>query len=76
MEPAAGELALAERALAAVRALGLGVPIYARVDCAAGPDGLPLLMELELLEPSLFLDRSAPSAALLADAVIAQTRSG
>jgi glutathione synthase/RimK-type ligase-like ATP-grasp enzyme len=73
VEPSAGELALAERAHAAVRALGLGVPIYARVDCAAGPDGLPLLMELELLEPSLFLDRSPRSAALLANGVIART---
>lgn len=55
------ELALARRALAAVESLGLGVPAYARVDCAFDPVGRPLLMELELLEPALFLDR-APAA--------------
>jgi glutathione synthase/RimK-type ligase-like ATP-grasp enzyme len=29
--------------------------LYARVDVAPGFDGMPLLMELELIEPSLFL---------------------
>ena len=28
--------------------------LYARVDVAPGPDGDPVLMELELIEPSLF----------------------
>ena len=65
VEPSAGELALAAR----VQARGLAVPAYARVDCALGADGRPLLMELELLEPSLFLDRSPTSAILLADCV-------
>ena len=69
VEPSARELALAERAHAAVQARGLSVPAYARVDCALGADGRPLLMELELLEPSLFLDRSPTSAILLADCV-------
>ena len=44
------EAALALRAVAAVDA-----PIfYARVDLAPGPDNAPMLMELELIEPSLF----------------------
>jgi glutathione synthase/RimK-type ligase-like ATP-grasp enzyme len=44
------ERALAQRAVAAVG----GELLYARVDVAPGPDGLPMLMELELIEPSLF----------------------
>jgi len=32
--------------------------LYGRVDVAPGPDGEPLLMELELLEPSLFFPQS------------------
>jgi hypothetical protein len=48
------ERALAERVLAAVPA-DLGEPLYARVDMVPGPDGAPVLLELELAEPSLFL---------------------
>ena len=48
----AAEQALARQALAA---LPFSTPLlYARVDMAPGPDGAPLVMELELLEPSLF----------------------
>ena len=38
-------------------------PVYARVDIVPNDDGKPLLMELELVEPSLFLgfDNEAPS---------------
>jgi len=47
------------RAEAALAALALDdVPeplLYARVDMAPGPNGAPLVMELELTEPSLFL---------------------
>jgi hypothetical protein len=44
------ERELARRVLAAVGAELL----YARIDAAPGPDGEPVLMELELIEPSLF----------------------
>jgi glutathione synthase/RimK-type ligase-like ATP-grasp enzyme len=49
----AAERAVAERALAAVP----GAPelLYARVDLVDGEDGLPRVMELELVEPNLFL---------------------
>jgi hypothetical protein len=50
-------LALAERILSHAASLGHGPLAYARVDMAAGADGAPLLMELEVSEPSLFLDR-------------------
>lgn len=58
--PTAPELATAEKALA-------GVPpgqqlLYARVDLVSGPNGLPVLMELELTEPQLFF-RNVPEAA-------------
>lgn len=46
------EVDLAYRALAALP--GHQGLLYARVDMAPGPDGAPVLMELELLEPSLF----------------------
>lgn len=43
----------AELARLAVAAAG-GDPLYARVDMAPGGDGRPCVMELELIEPSLF----------------------
>lgn len=60
------ERAVAEAALAAAP----GPLLYARVDLAPGPDGEPLLMELELTEPSLFLSTSAGSAQRFAEAVL------
>ncbi len=71
IEPAADERALAERVLAHVGTLGLGTIAYARVDLARGADGRPLLMELEVLEPSLFLDRAPDRAGWLIDAALA-----
>ncbi|MCX5263294.1 RimK family alpha-L-glutamate ligase [Streptomyces sp. NBC_00199] len=59
--PSPAELAVAERALAAVP----DAPelLYARVDLVDGDDGEPRVMELELVEPNLFLflhPRSVP----------------
>jgi hypothetical protein len=48
------ERELVARALAAVP----GPLLYARVDVARGPDGAPRVMELELIEPSLFFVQS------------------
>jgi hypothetical protein len=60
-EPTAAEFAAAERVLAAVPP-ELGTPLYARVDLVPGPEGAPVLLELELAEPSLFVftDEAAP----------------
>lgn len=69
VEPTAEELNVAHRVLEVVKWLGHGVPAYARVDLAIGRCGHPLLMELELVEPSLFLDRAPGSADRLLDAV-------
>ncbi|GAB1690575.1 ATP-grasp domain-containing protein [Krasilnikovia sp. M28-CT-15] len=63
------ELAVAERALAAVPG-GADRLLYARVDTIPGPDGRPLLVELELVEPTLFLLYDEGAADRLADAVL------
>lgn len=52
---------LLDSAQNAIDALG-SPPLYARVDMVRGPAGNWLLMELELIEPSLYL-RTAPGAA-------------
>jgi len=64
----AAELAVAEQVLAAVPFDGL---LYARVDLVPGPDGAPMLMELELTEPCLFLAQAPGATARLAEAVAA-----
>lgn len=65
---AATEQALAERALAAVPG-GAGRLLYARVDLLPGPDGEPVLVEVELAEPSLFLTAAPGSADRFAAAI-------
>ncbi|HEY0699961.1 MAG TPA: hypothetical protein VGD43_19385, partial [Micromonospora sp.] len=52
--PSAAELAAAGKVLAAVPG-GSDRLLYARVDLLPGPDGEPVLIELELVEPSVFL---------------------
>lgn len=42
---------------------------YARVDVARGADGAPSVMELELVEPSLFLRQHPPALARLVDGI-------
>jgi len=61
--PAADELALATRALAATPA----PTTYARVDLVRLPDGQPAVMELELIEPELFLGASPEVAPRFAE---------
>jgi len=53
-----------------------GALAYARVDMARGADGRPLLMELEIVEPSLFLDRAPAQASMLVDAVLGAAARG
>lgn len=72
--PSEGERAAAERALDATgRCLGLDPRdlVYARVDLVDGPDGAPMVLELELTEPSLFLRYAPGSVERLAAAIIA-----
>jgi glutathione synthase/RimK-type ligase-like ATP-grasp enzyme len=49
--------------------LGSGTLLYARVDMLRDPDGHFRLMELELIEPSLFFEHAADGGALFASAV-------
>ncbi|MGQ4385945.1 ATP-grasp domain-containing protein [Streptomyces sp. SAS_270] len=66
--PTAAELAVAEAALAAVP----DTPelLYARVDLVDGDDGEPRVMELELVEPNLFLGLHPGSVPAVAEAII------
>lgn len=68
-DPTPAELAVAERALAAVP--GDAEPLYARVDLVTGPDGEPCVMELELIEPNLFLWLHPDSVPRVVEAVLA-----
>ena len=67
------EHALARQVLAAVPG-GAGRLLYARVDLIPGSDGSPLLVEVELTEPSLFLANAEGAADRLADAIAARAR--
>lgn len=69
-EPSAAEREVAEQALAVV-AGGADRLLYARVDLLPGPDGEPLLLELELTEPSLFLTAVPDSVDRFAAAIAA-----
>ncbi|MFG3558775.1 RimK family alpha-L-glutamate ligase [Micromonospora sp. NPDC047557] len=62
------QLAVAERALAAVPG-GTRQLLYARVDLIPGPDGDPVLVELELTEPSLFIGYADGAPDRLATAI-------
>lgn len=59
-DPPADHLAVAEAAIGAV-GQRLGPTTYARVDVLDGNDGRPRVLEVELIEPSLFLT-FAPAA--------------
>ena len=48
-------------------------PLYARVDVVRGSGGFPVLMELELAEPSLYVHLDADSPARFAAAVVARS---
>ncbi|MBM0233809.1 hypothetical protein JNW91_19300 [Micromonospora sp. STR1_7] len=62
------QLAVAERTLATVPG-GTRQLLYARVDLIPGPDGDPILVELELTEPSLFIGYADGAPDRLATAI-------
>ena len=76
-QPTAAQVAVAVQALAAAPG-GSGELLYARVDVVPGSDGDPLLMELELTEPTLYLARAPEAAERFANAIAdrAATRAG
>lgn len=67
-DPDPAERALCDATLQALGALA-DPPVYARVDWLVGADG-PKLVELELVEPSLFFRHGPRAAVRLCDAVL------
>lgn len=63
----AAEEALAHQAVAAVA--DRGDLLYARIDMTPGPEGSPVLMELELIEPSLFFPQAPQALSRMAEAL-------
>jgi hypothetical protein len=45
------------------------IPLYARIDIVPGPGGEPVLIELEALDPCLYLDQAPGAAARFAAAI-------
>ncbi|MFD5831542.1 RimK family alpha-L-glutamate ligase [Lentzea sp. NPDC060358] len=73
IEPAAAQVALAEQVLdgaAELLSLRRNDFLYARVDVVEGPGGEPLLLELELTEPSLGFKHTGPESAARLSAAI------
>ncbi len=64
--PTAAQISLAEAAMAACE----NPPAYGRVDLVRRADGAWAVMELELIEPELWLRRHPAAAAALAEAII------
>ena len=59
----------------ALQALPFETPLYARVDLIRDQQGEPVVLELELIEPSLFFPYSAGSAEKFAAAVVRRAKS-
>ncbi len=70
VEPDAADIAVAEAALAAAPE----PPFYARVDLIPDGEGHPLVMELELIEPDLYLDHAPDLGAGFAAALAERLR--
>jgi hypothetical protein len=70
--PAAAELEFARSVLARVPTCS--DLLYARVDIVTGDDAQPRLMEVELIEPQLFLELSTRAAQRLAGAIAVRAR--
>lgn len=68
LDPDAATVAFAARAIAAMPL----EPLYARVDLLHLPDGAPVLIELEAIEPDLYLDIEPAAPARLAEALAAR----
>ena len=64
------ERALAHRVIDHVAERFGEVPLYARVDMLTGLDGDPVLLELEAVEPALYLNTTPGAAQRLAEAIL------
>lgn len=68
------QVAFAEDVVATAARITGSAPLYARVDVVSGPDAELRLMELELTEPSFFLDHTATGADTVVAAVLDELR--
>lgn len=64
----AAQVALAERVVSALTSR-FGTPVYVRVDLVPGPAGEPVVIEVEAVEPCLYLATAPGAAERLAEAV-------
>jgi O-ureido-D-serine cyclo-ligase len=66
----------AERAVAAAAytAIPFAAPVYARIDLIRDQSGAPVVLELELTEPSLFLEHAAGAAERFASHLLLRAR--
>jgi len=75
VDPTPAEKAIAERTVGWLSSRFGEVPLFARVDLVSAGSGEPVLMEVELIEPSLYLGWTSrlefPGAEVFAAAVIA-----
>lgn len=71
--PTPDQLALAEHVLAAIPH-AQEPPLYARVDVIADASGDPVLLELELTEPSLFFTHDSEASTRMAEAIVARAQ--
>ncbi len=71
-QPQSDELAVARQAYAA---LGSSRPVYARIDLIRGADDSPVVLELELTEPSLFFAHAPGSAERFARVLLERAHS-
>lgn len=69
-EATAAQIDVAQRALAVAREATGADLTYARVDLVSGDDGEPMVIELELTEPSLWMRYGSGVEGRLADAVV------
>jgi glutathione synthase/RimK-type ligase-like ATP-grasp enzyme len=69
--PSAAERAVGDRVLALLAARFGAAPLYARVDLLPSPDG-PVVVEVEVTEPSLFLTHDPAAADRFAAAIAAR----
>ncbi len=67
--PSPAERALGDATMAWLAGSELGAPLYARIDLLLDADGLPRILEVELTEPSLFLETDREAADRMAAAI-------
>jgi glutathione synthase/RimK-type ligase-like ATP-grasp enzyme len=68
--PTTEQIELAERAFTACRSENRPVPVYGRVDMVRDQRGSWRVMELELIEPELWLRNHPPAARTLAESIV------